>query len=686
VRPGLPPIGATGVTEARARGGTLHAARSPTWKKTATTEHGTGPKPCPLALLLASSPPMSRLLDHLRVLFVSDHDSCRGPMAKGFLQNLGGTGVTAESCGITARPVLPETVRVLSEVDIDASRHVSRTTADLGTATFDLVVTLGDRAREACAELRARAAERMEEDDPRRRNPLFGEVPLRLHWSIPDPTDGVPDGPERLAACRATRDRIREHVTALLAHGYLAALARERDRQARLLDSLDEGILVHDTFRRIYLFNRAAERITGLSRESVLGRDCHTVFAPDGLCGRQCVSCRDAGWPEERCEYSTTLTRPDGTERRLRVVLNPVQLDDTGARGVIASLRDDTELTELRHRLHATRSFHGMVGISRPMQEIFDTIRQAATADFPVLIGGESGTGKELVANAIHNESRRQGGPFVPVSCGALPETILESELFGHVRGAFTGAIRDKKGRFELAHGGTLFLDEVGELSPAMQVKLLRVLQEKRFEKVGGERTIQVDVRIIAATNRDLRAMVRAGAFREDLYYRLAVVSIRLPPLRERREDIPHLVQQVLADVRQEYGKPIERVADDAMDRLLRYPWPGNVRELINALQSASVRCTGDTIQLAHLPPEIRDPDATGLAAPPPLPGAAPAPLGVPPFRRPCKLDEATVTEALRTTGGNKVKAARLLGIGRATLYRFLRSRANDQTGGESPG
>ncbi|NMC70968.1 MAG: sigma 54-interacting transcriptional regulator, partial [Myxococcales bacterium] len=462
---------------------------------------------------------MSRLPDHLRILFVSDRDACRGPIAKGFLQSLGGAGITAESSGIEARPVLPETVRVMSEVDIDVSRHVSRTTADLGTATFDLVVTLGDRAREWCAEIRAKGTGGAEEDDPRLRNPLFGEVPLRLHWSIPDPTAGVEGGPELLAACRTTRDLLREHVAALLGHGYLGALARERERQARLLDSLDEGILVHDAFRRIYLFNRAAERITGLSREAVLGRDCHGVFAPDGLCGRQCASCRGSELPAERCEYSTTFTRPDGTERRLRVVINPVRLDDTGARGVIASLRDDTEVTELRHRLHSTRSFHGMVGVSRAMQEIFETIRQAATADFPVLIGGESGTGKELVANAIHNESRRQGGPFVPVSCGALPETILESELFGHVRGAFTGAIRDKKGRFELAHGGTLFLDEVGELSPAMQVKLLRVLQEKRFEKVGGERTIQVDVRIIAATNRDLRAMVKAGAFREDLYY-----------------------------------------------------------------------------------------------------------------------------------------------------------------------
>jgi transcriptional regulator with GAF, ATPase, and Fis domain len=346
-----------------------------------------------------------------------------------------------------------------------------------------------------------------------------------------------------------------------------------------------------------------------------------------------------------------------------------VTLDDTGVRGVIATIRDDTEVDELRWRLATRRSFHGMVGISPPMQEVFETVRQAAAADYPVLISGESGTGKELVANAIHNESRRQGGPFVPVSCGALPETILESELFGHVRGAFTGAVRDKKGRFELADGGTLFLDEVGELSPAMQVKLLRVLQEKRFEKVGGEKTIQVDVRIVAATNRDLRQMVRQGTFREDLFYRLCVVPLRLPALRDRREDIPFLVEQVLETIRQESGKAIRGVADEAMDLLVAHRWPGNVRELINALQYASVRCTGDTIRPSHLPPEVRrEPDALGPAASPPPsqpPPDRPGPRG--------KLDRAKVDDALQRAGGNKVRAARLLGVGRATLYRFLR-------------
>ena len=592
-------------------------------------------------------------------------------MAEGFLREMGGETVVARSAGAEARGLHNAAVRSMAEVGIDISRHVSTAIGDLGTATFDVVVTLGERAlswyREVSLHPRAEELER----DPRFRNALFAGMPLRLHWPIPDPGPGGPGGPD--AACKVARDRVREHVSALLAHGYLPAWARERDHLERLLDSLDEGIIVHDEFRRLYLFNRAAERITGRTRDEVLGRDCHEVFKPDGLCGQQCPSCRGVGLPTEPCEYSTTYTRPDGEARRVRMTVTPVVLNDAGARGVIATFRDDTEVDQLRWRLKTRRSFHGMVGVSEAMQDVFETIRQAATADYPVLVSGESGTGKELVANAIHNESRRQGGPFVPVSCGALPETILESELFGHVRGAFTGAIRDKKGRFELAVGGTLFLDEVGELSPPMQVKLLRVLQEKRFEKVGGEKTVQVDVRIIAATNRDLRTMVQAGTFREDLFYRLAVVPIRLPPLRDRHEDIPFLVEQVLANIREEYGKAIGTVADDAMDRLMAHAWPGNVRELINSLQFASVRCTGDTVLLAHLPPEVRQ--AAGEA---PVvrasPGATAAGDDEPLLRRSCKLDRATVEAALRRAGGNKVRAARLLGVGRATLYRFLKT------------
>ncbi|NMB76096.1 MAG: sigma 54-interacting transcriptional regulator [Myxococcales bacterium] len=429
------------------------------------------------------------------------------------------------------------------------------------------------------------------------------------------------------------------------------ALLSERRLLMHVLDALEEGLIVHDHERHIFLFNRAAEAITGYPREEVLGRNCHEIFAPDGICSSQCPF--KAG--EEgslRRDDVVAFSARSGEDRRLRLSMAPLPGEPGRPPAVLAIMRDVTEVMELRFRLSEKYSFHGMVGRSAAMREIFQTIRQVTTSEYPVLITGESGTGKELVARAIHQESRRKGGPFVPINCGALPETILESELFGHVRGAFTGAVRDKKGRFELASGGTLFLDEVGDLSPAFQVKLLRVLQEKRFEPVGGEEERTADVRVIAATNRDLAALVRDGKFREDLFYRLAVVPIHLPPLRERREDVPMLVEQILGEIRKESGKESLRLSDRALEALLGYPWPGNVRELINALQYASIRAAQGPILPEHLPlMMLQRADASAGRS---------------------RLSRARVEEALRQSGGNRKRAARLLGVGRATLYRFL--------------
>jgi sigma-54 dependent transcriptional regulator, acetoin dehydrogenase operon transcriptional activator AcoR len=339
-----------------------------------------------------------------------------------------------------------------------------------------------------------------------------------------------------------------------------------------------------------------------------------------------------------------------------------------------ASVRDSTRLNDLNDWRDAQRCFYGMTGISRVSKEIFETIRAVGPSDYPVLISGESGTGKELVAAALHDESRRKSGPFVPVNCGALPENILESELFGHVRGAFSGAIRDRKGRFELAHKGTIFLDEVGELSPRMQVSLLRVLQHSAFERVGGETSIAVDNRIIAATNRDLRAMVETGAFREDLFYRLCVIPLDLPPLRERREDIPYIMASVLEKVQTETGKEMRFVSDDAMYLLKHYPWPGNIRELINSLQFASIRCPGDVVLADHLPQEIQKSHGSPKASPRYGSPTGPifASVDPPGKRRHRKLTPETVQQALVQSEGNKLRAATLLGVGRATLYRFL--------------
>ena len=291
---------------------------------------------------------------------------------------------------------------------------------------------------------------------------------------------------------------------------------------------------------------------------------------------------------------------------------------------------------------------------------MFDLISDVADTQVPVLIQGESGTGKELVAAAIHNEGPRAHRQFVAVNCGALPEGLLESELFGHVKGSFTGAVRDKKGRFELAHEGTIFLDEIGDISPAMQVRLLRVLQEGRFERVGSEETLEVDVRVISATNKDLRLEIMHGKFREDLYYRLNVVPVWLPPLRDRMTDIPLLVSHILERFCSEMGRDVVSLSPEALDVILAHAWPGNVRELQNWLQFALVKCRGSEILPIHLPP------------------ARPAPTSLQPALGGARkrLTEDAVREALARTQGNKVEAAKLLGVSRATLYRFLTAAA----------
>ncbi len=451
-----------------------------------------------------------------------------------------------------------------------------------------------------------------------------------------------------------------------------------------LLDLLEDGVVVHDHERKIYLVNSATERITGLSRQEIIGMDCHDAFKPNGLCSADCAFKQEGCCLEGMRDVEVHFTRKDGGDRKIRVRSDSVMINGE-KKGVLAVIRDVTELSDLRFRLDRRHSFHGMIGVSPALTDVFQTIRSVGASEYPVLITGESGTGKELAAGAIHKESRRSSGPFVPVNCGALPENILESELFGHVRGAFTGAIRDKKGRFELADTGTLFLDEVGELPLHVQVKLLRVLQSKTFERVGGEKTITSDVRILAATNRDLRSMVAEGTFREDLYYRLCVVPIELPPLRERSEDIPFLVSAIMDTVRRETAKDLLGVSDEAMRLLLSHRWPGNIRELINALQYGSVRCPSGEILPEHLPYEVRfGPSKQSLAfstsragTHPPLPlaggmGASLLAEGLPKKRT--KLTEEMVDQALAQTGGNKVKAAKLLGVGRATLYRFLSS------------
>lgn len=437
-------------------------------------------------------------------------------------------------------------------------------------------------------------------------------------------------------------------------HLDLEKLLSDKENLERILDNLMDGIIAHDGERRILFFNRAAEQITGYRREEVLGRDCHAIFG-EPFCGERCSFCNAPVTSWTDVEYALNLVRKSGEPRRIEMKVTG--MNDRNGRfvGVLAAFRDVTDLIGLRRRLGEIESFAGIVGRDEKMIRIFEQIQDLAANDYPVHISGETGTGKELVASAIHNESRRGGGPFVPVNCGALPEGLLESELFGHVRGAFSGAVRDKKGRFELAHGGALFLDEVGELPKPVQVKLLRVLQEGKFERVGGESTLSVDVRIISATNLDLKKQVKLNKFREDLYYRINVFPIHLPPLRERKNDVPLLVEHFLKASAQE-GQKSRGVSNEALSLMMDYPWPGNVRELQSAVRFALVKAKGRIIRPADLPLELRDWGGNGRPS-----------CG---FSK--KLDVEGVRDALRRSGGNKAQAARALGIGRATLYRFL--------------
>jgi sigma-54 dependent transcriptional regulator, acetoin dehydrogenase operon transcriptional activator AcoR len=424
----------------------------------------------------------------------------------------------------------------------------------------------------------------------------------------------------------------------------------------RVLDNLKVGIIAHDTSRRIFYFNQEAEKITGFSKAEVLYKDCHQAFGKP-FCGNRCHFCDDQPVFGEKEEGITHIQTRSGEFRRIEMSVTAMADNHGVLLGVLAAFRDVTGILNLQLKAEKSQGFADIIGQDVKMLEIFQQIRNIAGYDYPVHISGETGTGKELVAAALHSESPRSLGPFVPINCGALPEGLIESELFGHVKGAFTGAIRDKKGRFELADGGTVFLDEVAELSKPVQVKLLRFLQEGEFERVGGEKTISVNVKVTSATNKDLKNEVLSNRFRDDLYYRLNVIPIHLPPLRERKSDIPLLIEHFLKEAARRNGQKQRRISIDALSLMMAYRWPGNVRELQNAIQYAVVKSQGNIILPKDIPHEIQS-------------GAQPDK----PHNHSGKLNDFLVKSALERAGDNKVKAAKLLGIGRATLYRYLKN------------
>jgi PAS domain S-box-containing protein len=442
----------------------------------------------------------------------------------------------------------------------------------------------------------------------------------------------------------------------------------ERDRQflEGVLDTMSDGLMVVDRDGTILSFNAAAERITGYREAEVIGKPC-AILDTD-----TCVY-REGGRTMVRCSLFTDgkavrkscrIRAKDG--REVHLLKNATVLcDENGEMAfgietmtdVTSLVLKDRQIEELSGSLREEQSFHGIVGRNPAMLRVREQISNAARSEAPVIVLGESGTGKELVAAAVHALSRRKDGPFLKVNCAALNEHLLESELFGHRRGAFTGAMRDRQGRFEAASGGTIFLDEIGDMSPAMQAKLLRVLEGREIERVGENDPVSVDIRLVSATNRDLVDLVRSGGFREDLLYRVNAIPIALPPLRDRADDIPLLVAHFLPRIGAAAGRPGLRVTPAALEELQSYCWPGNVRQLVNALEYGVVTCRGEEIDVGDLPVRIAlDP------------ACAPTP------RRRLALTPETVRAALAQAGGSRTEAARALGVSRVTLWKRIRA------------
>jgi two-component system response regulator HydG len=446
-----------------------------------------------------------------------------------------------------------------------------------------------------------------------------------------------------------------------------------------IIQTMAEGVFVVDREGKIVFVNKAMEVLTGFTSEELLGKGCHTFM--------QC-QCNT-----ENCQLTAVenITRKECKIRHKEGFLVPVfrnarikRDDHHEIKGIIETITDISELKAIRNKIArlekkdlARSRFRTMIGKSPSMQEVFNLIRLAADSNASILISGETGTGKELVAELIHKEGSRKKKPLVKVNCSALSENLLESELFGHVKGAFTGALQDKTGRFEAAHKGTLFLDEISEVSPLIQLKLLRFLQEKEFERVGEHKTRKADVRIISATNRDLRSMIQNGQFRDDLYYRLKVFPIAIPPLRERKEDIALLVEHFIARFNLETGKSIKGPDARAAAVILEYDWPGNVRELENAIEHAFVICRGSEIHPDELPQEVRAPVQKPVAGSVTtsqtdrLPEAPLVTPGTNTRKSSVSIDE--LLHLLEQYHWNKAAVARHLNINRTTVWRLLK-------------
>ncbi|MCG3156409.1 MAG: Anaerobic nitric oxide reductase transcription regulator NorR [bacterium] len=426
-----------------------------------------------------------------------------------------------------------------------------------------------------------------------------------------------------------------------------------------ILDSIADGVFTVDEKMRITYFNRAAEKITGVSRREAIGQYCFEVLRAN-VCERTCSLRCSFETGEQTINRHVNILRADGKQIPISISTAVLRDDNGNIVGGVETFRDLSTLEELQKEIKRAYTFEDIVSKNHRILKIFDILPNIAESESTVLIQGPSGSGKELFARAIHNLSPRKEGPFVAVNCGALPDTLLESELFGYIKGAFTDAKKDKPGRFALAKGGTIFLDEVESLPPAMQVKLLRVLQEREFEPLGATVPIKAEVRVIAATKDDLAALVEQGDFRDDLYFRLNVVKLQLPALAERRDDIPLLINHFIDKFNRKMGRNLARVSDEVLGVLLQYAFPGNVRELENIIEHAFVMCRGEEIQLQHLPPEFSLAKSAVHA-----PAPAPQPLQ--------DAERQTILTALQKHNWNKVETAKALGLHRTTLWRKMK-------------
>ncbi|OKY74608.1 MAG: sigma-54-dependent Fis family transcriptional regulator [Desulfobulbaceae bacterium DB1] len=443
-----------------------------------------------------------------------------------------------------------------------------------------------------------------------------------------------------------------------------------KENSYKIIETMSEGLMLINSSGRILYINKALEEMLQYTKEELIGKKCDILECDSCFGAKQKGKGKFCGLFQsgEVRALKCAFRRKDGS--LVSVFKNAAILrDDAG--NILAGVENLTDMSAieekdrvisfLKRHLHHEEGFQGLIGNTPMMRKLFDLTRSAAQSDSPAIIYGESGTGKELIASALHRLSSRRDKPYIKVNCAALNENLLESELFGHARGAFTGAQSDRVGRFEAADGGVIFLDEIGDMPPPLQTKLLRVLQEQEIERVGDHQPIPINVRIISATNKNLQKLIKEGLFREDLYYRIGVIPICTPSLRERKEDIPLLVETFIERTSLKTGKEIHGVSRETMELLVRYNWPGNVRELINVIEYAYVLCPGGLILPDHLPSHF---------------AGHPKILNIPQVKsriNKAENERQRLLQALKAADGNKSEAARILGISRVTLWKRLK-------------